>query len=194
MVTLDDSHPAVASEFKKGNFVVCKSSKPFSSIAVDHAHEQCNKLIKDDGGAIGLTGSEHALIRWMVAGPEIARMINEFEGTSNSLSNKHHEQTQSFQKTFIKDVTSLIEAFEQYDNPFLAEHGDLVSVVSKVVAKDMVSKTIRDAYNLGQKQYTEFVAERLSNRSVPITAVIMRNNLALFSSAPLEKWLQVSCS
>jgi hypothetical protein len=93
MVTLDDSHPAVASKFKKGNFVVCKSSKPFSSIAVDHAHEQCNKLMKDDGDAIGLTGNAHALRRWMVAGPEIARMINEFEGTFNSLSNKHHEQT-----------------------------------------------------------------------------------------------------
>jgi hypothetical protein len=51
----------------------------------------------------------------------------------------------------------------------------------------MVSKTVRDAYNLGQKQYTEFVAERLSNRSVPITAVIKRNNLALFSSAPVRK-------
>ena len=103
----------------------------------------------------------------MVAGPEIARMVNEFEGTSNTLNNKHHEQTQSFQKRFIKDVTNLIETFEQYDNPFLAEHGDLVSVVSKVVANDMVTKTVRDAYNLGQKQYAEFVAERLSNRTVP---------------------------
>ena len=30
----------------------------FSSIGIDHAHEQNNKLAKDDGGAIGLTEND----------------------------------------------------------------------------------------------------------------------------------------
>ena len=48
ILSLKDRHPAVSREFEKGNFVVCKSTRSFSAIAVDHAHEQANKLIKDE--------------------------------------------------------------------------------------------------------------------------------------------------
>lgn len=73
MITL--SHPAIYAEFKNGHFAVFKSRKPFSAIALDHAHvnEQNNHLVKDDGGAVGLLQSSVALRRWMVAGPELAR-------------------------------------------------------------------------------------------------------------------------
>ena len=59
--------------------MVQKSLRAFSSIALDHAHEQANTLVKGDGGAVGLTESPGALLRWMVAGPELARMTQEFE-------------------------------------------------------------------------------------------------------------------
>lgn len=70
LVSLSTTHPAIYTEFQNGNFVVCKSVRPFSALPVDHAHEQANKIIKEDGGAIGLTGNDHALRRWMIAGPE----------------------------------------------------------------------------------------------------------------------------
>ena len=35
---------------KIGIFVVRKTEKPFSSIGIDHAHEQNNKCVKGDGG------------------------------------------------------------------------------------------------------------------------------------------------
>jgi hypothetical protein len=63
--------------------------------------------MKGDGGTIGLTEKPSALERWMIAGPEIARLINEFEAdvddTTSHTSLKHHEQTPSTQKTFLKD-------------------------------------------------------------------------------------------
>ena len=37
------------------------------------------RIVKGSGGAIGLTGNPGALRRWMVAGPEIARITTEFE-------------------------------------------------------------------------------------------------------------------
>ena len=52
MMTIEQQHPEVAREFYKGNFVMHKSCKEFSSIAIDQAHEQNNAVIKDDGGAI----------------------------------------------------------------------------------------------------------------------------------------------
>lgn len=73
MIALPSTHPTVALEFKNGQFVVQKSSKSFSSIPIDQAHEQNNKCVKGDGGAIGLTENSSELLRCMV--PEIARLV-----------------------------------------------------------------------------------------------------------------------
>ena len=79
MECLETEIPAVAAEFKKGNFVVNKTNRTFSSLPIDQAHEQNNKIVKGDGGAIGLTVSSTQLLRWMVSGPEISRIIKDFE-------------------------------------------------------------------------------------------------------------------
>ena len=55
MCTLSSKHPKVFQQFSEGAFVVHKSPRAFSSIALDHAHEQANALVKGDGGAVGLT-------------------------------------------------------------------------------------------------------------------------------------------
>ncbi|KAJ8351073.1 hypothetical protein AAFF_G00156320 [Aldrovandia affinis] len=49
MVTLEQKHPQLAQEFQSGNFVVHKSSRQFSAMAIDQAHEQANAVIKADG-------------------------------------------------------------------------------------------------------------------------------------------------
>ena len=48
-------------------------------MAIDQAHEQNNAMVKDNGGAVGLNENPGALRHWMVSGPEISKMINEFE-------------------------------------------------------------------------------------------------------------------
>ena len=51
--------------------------------------------MKGDGGAVGLIDDPGALRRWMVAGPEIARLIEEFENTnlhwSKGVDTHHHD-------------------------------------------------------------------------------------------------------
>ena len=44
-------------------------------MALDQSHEQLNKWIKAEGGAVGLTEDPAALRRWMLAGPEVSRVI-----------------------------------------------------------------------------------------------------------------------
>ena len=63
----------------RGSFVVHNTQKPFSSIALDHAHEQVNAVVNGEGGAVGLTDSPDVLLRWMVSGPEESRMVEELE-------------------------------------------------------------------------------------------------------------------
>ena len=50
-------HPTVFEEFEKGFFTVDKTNRLFSCISDDHAHEQNNKLIKSDGGVVGILDS-----------------------------------------------------------------------------------------------------------------------------------------
>lgn len=68
-------------EFNTEHFVMYKSKRQFSAIAIDHAHEQHNAQIKGVGGIKGLTGNSLALMRWMIADPEMARLLEEFEAS-----------------------------------------------------------------------------------------------------------------
>lgn len=117
MHALPQTAPGVARWFDDGFFTVNRSSKRFSAIAIDQAHEQNNAIVKGDGGAVGLTENPSALRRWMVSGPEIARVVNEFENemkvaSSNDVKTDHHEENRSFQMTFFKDVKSLVASME----------------------------------------------------------------------------------
>lgn len=60
-------------------WVLLKTQNRFSYMALDQAHEQNNEVVKGPGGAIGLTENPAVFRCWMVAGPEQARLREEFE-------------------------------------------------------------------------------------------------------------------
>jgi len=63
MMTLEERHPKIAKAFHTGKFVVHKSDRDFSAMAIDQAHEQANAVIKGDGGAVGITEDPSELRR-----------------------------------------------------------------------------------------------------------------------------------
>ena len=65
------------------NFTIQKSNRTFSSIGIDQAHEQNNKIVKIDGGAVGLFDNEQAILEWTITGPYIAEMVSSFSDISN---------------------------------------------------------------------------------------------------------------
>ena len=95
MLVLEKKFPDVHEQFQMGNFVIHKTERIFSGIAIDQVHEQYNALIKADGGAIGLTERESDLRRWMVAGPEVCRLAEQYEKFARKkrekIHTKHHE-------------------------------------------------------------------------------------------------------
>ena len=116
--------PQLYKEFCSGNFVLQKTDNPFSAIALDQGHKQNNAIIKGAGGVVGLLtpDMESALRRWEVAGPDVSRLISEYENihglNSEGLKGKHHEDYLSFQKVFFKDVTNVYNSFIDICNPF----------------------------------------------------------------------------
>lgn len=169
-------------EFTKGNFTVHKTTRPFSSMAIDQAHEQNNAHVKGDGGAIGLFEDADALRRWTVAGPEVSRLIDEFEtrGDADPKSEgKHHDETESVQKRFLEMVENLAKVIKEMGNPFEEDSVDLIVLDSHEIMDSKVSESLRSMKSLGQTQFTNFI-ERLKTPS-KFYEPVHKNNILLFS-------------
>ena len=193
MVALQENEPSVFEQFENGNFVVNKSGNRFSSIPIDHAHEQNNKCVKGDGGAIGLTESASELQRWMVSGPEVARVIEEFESCTRTRSEGmsqnaflHHDESLGIQKEFTKSVKALTKTIEELGNPFTETSDELLVLDTRDIVHETVATTVKTVVSLGQRQYEEFVEERLQKRNKSVSEPIKSNKLPLFSFRPTK--------
>ena len=183
---LANKHPDGFTEFSNGHFTVQKTKRMFSAIPLDQAHEQNNAYVKGDGGAIGLTDNATALRRWMVAGPEVARVIVEFEDFNmhprNQEETRHHEETPSVQNSFARDVRSLVAVIEELGNPFEEDSQDLLVLDTKEIADPAFIETVRNAKQIGQDQFEAFSKECIVDRAKSIEEAIHRNKLPLFAT------------
>lgn len=180
--------PEVFSKFNDGLFTVHKSTRNFSSIAIDQAHEQNNAMVKGDGGAVGLTENPNALRRWMMSGPEIARLVNEFESDLNPSAShqtpvtNHHEVQNSFQESFLKDVKALVATMEELGNPFLEESEELIALDTRVIPGNEAVTNLRQIKAIGQEQSKSFTSECLIKRTKSLYEPIKRNKVYLFNT------------
>lgn len=153
MQQLQSKCPEVHQKFVEGSFVVHKTKKPFSSVALDQAHEQ----VKGEGRAVGLTENTSALNRWMIAGSELATMVHEFQLSSTVSSAddnlKHLEQAYSYQNLFRNDLQSVINSFEDLGNPFTEEEEELMALDSKHVGGSNVVHAIKNIVQTGKVQF-----------------------------------------
>lgn len=89
-ITSEEASFAEQDKISSGN----KTKRNFSCISHDQIHEQNNKLVKLYSTKLSLLSNKDELMKWMTAGPEIARMNSEFEeinnlnqkGTSNAIN------------------------------------------------------------------------------------------------------------
>ena len=191
MCSLDINHPQVAHEFRNGKFVMAKSQRPFSLVAIDQGHEQNNATMKGDGGIIGLTEDPDALLRWALAGPETLRVISEFEssimGTKPAASEtRHHEQTLGYQKRFKEHVADLVHVMKDLGNPFDEESSDLIRLHTRDIMDKSSADCVATIQARGQEQYMLFIQERLTSQVKAISEPIPRNKVHLFNE-PSQK-------
>ena len=178
----------IKEEFEnQGHWVLSKTNNIFSSIPIDQAHEQENAHVKDSGGCIGLTENPVAFRRWMLSGPELVRLLQQFEDDylldndpDNPKNFRNHEQGLAAQKTFQKQVHSLYKTFKKMGNPFLDDFPELVSLDSRTFVNDSVAVSLRTLEETGTKQYKEYVKKVLQDSTDSIHSPIKTNSLALF--------------
>ena len=136
------------------NLAVRKTDNPFSNIAIDQAHERNNAVVKDDGGAIGLTEDPSALRRWMVAGPEVCRLVEKFSsvcGISPIKKSKHHEEAHATQKDFLQKVKRLQAILAEMGNQFEEESSELYALDTKDVVDSQVAENMARLPDTGKK-------------------------------------------
>jgi hypothetical protein len=111
LVELETTAPSIYRRFLTGDFAICKTHRPFSTIEIDQAHGQNSTIVKGDGGAVVLTEDNDALCRWNIVDPLLSEHINEFEVDLNKnsapVNPKQHEQYRSFQTMCLKKVQSV---------------------------------------------------------------------------------------
>ena len=186
MMALSHLNPDIHTEFVKWHFTVKKTSHAFSNLAIDQAHEQNNAVVKDDGGAVGLAECPAALQRWMLSGPEMARVSNDFDRAVDcalcTSDTRHHEQRPGVQKISLQDVMSLKATIDEYSNPFLETSGDLLVLDTRDTVEKSVIDNLYRIEALGCQHYDNFVSERLVERTIPIYDVMKKNNIHLFNT------------
>ena len=112
----------------------------------------------------------------MLAGPEIARVVGEFEDTlwNEKGHIDHHEEAIHVQSAFSKDVQVIVTAFEEHGNPFLECTTDLLTLDTKRIMDASIINSIRTARDIGFQKYGTYVKERILESRQPITDIIKK--------------------
>ena len=186
LISLPITYPDVHEELLKGFFCFAKTKRPFSRMAFDQVHEQNNKIIKGLGGATNLLNSKNdsALIRWETCGPEIARIVSEFESSMKSQDSsessrlKHHEDNAQFRANFNKDVGTVYAAIP--GNPFELE--SLSAINNSKQFPPAISVQLRELLDKSEESVIQFINDRLVMQKVPISEKISKNNFSLINT------------
>lgn len=176
-------------EFEAGHWTITRSNHRFSSIPIDQAHEQANKRVKGVGGVIGLTENPAMLERWVITGPEISRVVEQFTDVSEvqDVELPHHEEGMASQHRFERHVTDLLDVILSRGNPFEENTTDLVTLDNKVCVDESAAASVRTLESTGQEQYMAFKTDVLDSNNTPLTAPIKRNKLLLFHEEKTQK-------
>ena len=167
------------------------------AISITQNGKKCNAMqenakVKGKGGVVRLTENPSALHRWIVAGPQMARLLTEFESMflledDSELNYRHYEEGLSTQEASRKQASKLTDVITDYGNPFHDDYPELLVLHTRDCVDDSVVATIRNFETLGKDQYKKFKEEVLEKRERSIHDPIKRNSLTLFRTPKQKK-------
>ena len=117
-----------------------------------------------------------------MAGPDIARVITEFEVGMLTRKNavfKRHVQSPSVQQRFVAHTKALVIAFQEAGNSFDEDSHEVVIIDTREVMPNNVARSIMGAVGEGKKQHANIVAHRLQSTAVAFHAPIKMTKIHL---------------
>ncbi len=186
---LESLPSSIQEEFEAGHWTISRSNHRYSSIPIDHAHEQANKRVKGVGGVIGITENPEMLERWIATGPEISRVLQQFTDVHDDGGQElpHHEEGSTSQHRFKCHVTNLMDVLQSRWKPFEEISADLVTLDNKVCVDKSAATSVRVLESRGEEQYDHFRKNVLDTNNVPLQAPIKKNKFLLFHEEKTRK-------
>ena len=108
--------------------------------------------------AIGLTKNNAALQRWLITGPEVARLLEEFKNLHTVDEEgvlEHHDSSASVAKQSLSEVKTFLGVMNDLCNPLLYESFDPYSLDTKVVAQQNLTAEVITVKDTGKIQLLE---------------------------------------
>ena len=122
----------------------------------------------------------------MVAGPEVARCLTNFEDYFCSVIHnrnergKYHEQDSSKQRAFHNNVRNVAKIIADFWNPFLEDCPELIALDTSNCTDESVVRIVRTIEEIGTRQCKKYVSSVVDNGTAAIHDTISKNSLALF--------------
>ena len=189
-VYLADCHQLpieLLSEFQDGNFVVKRSAGTFNQVDPGQSQEWLNATGKKGGGIVGITRTPSALSRWSLSynlRSHISLLSKVMYDVNPDDILTHKDASKSRQVTDAVYEDSLVDAMKRFRVfDLLYERDQLINIVTKDKATDMIKESLLSAANLGQISLENFVKDRLipnietSSLQVPFRSVLKKKLL-----------------
>ena len=135
-------------------YSVNKSGRRFSSMPTDQNHEQVNQDLMGSGGISDLLNTTGSLERFLLSGPIVSQLINEFEGSDKviDMTLNHNSECKALKKRFSEDKDKLIKEFVQTVNPFVS-YKDIISLKSAAKIFTKLKNWTMPASRISSKKY-----------------------------------------
>ena len=128
----------------------------------------------------------------MVSGPEISRIINDFELSQELVRNivkqeeqieqedlRYYEQIKEVQNTFWNQVNNVVASLKKRETPLADRTGDLLVPDTHDIVDSKVVETDRTVEQLGKDQYQQFVTKRLQERTTPLFDTVQKTSCTI---------------
>lgn len=115
----------------------------------------------------------------MLSGPEIARIIQEYNGIEEVQDNRHHEDSESFNKKFAAHVKELLVILEEKN---IFGTSDLTSIGNdRVVINQTNNDRVLRAPQTANELYNDYIKERILTTTKSIHDTIKQNRFSTFN-------------
>ena len=144
--------------------------------------------MKGVGGIIGITEDPSSLAQWILIGPTLVRLVDDFQENYHDTDEHcpHHEEGKSSQMRFLRHVQNMSDSILQVGNPF-QEEKKLVSLHGRVFMSVSPSEAVHQIDTLGRSQYEDYKEAVLENRTRNLQTSIKKNKLIYFKQVKQRK-------
>ena len=118
----------------------------------------------------------------MVAGPELYRVVEKFEGVQNELGElPHHQEGRSSWRRFLSHDRDLIKlnVILMNGNPFEEQLRGLISLGDKVCESPTSAQSVYFIESTGKEQFKNYQESILHSRKIALTAPIKRSKIQM---------------